>query len=91
MQKLKLSKISIFLHMNLYLSCKIFQKNGLKSNEFLNSSNSLKLKILLVPKQREERIVCPRIIELYFKGHFFDSNHNFIPPCNLKKEVATSF
>ena len=24
----------MFLHMNQYLSCKILQKNGLKSNEF---------------------------------------------------------
>ena len=28
----------MFLHMNQYLSCKILQKNGLKSNEFLDSS-----------------------------------------------------
>ena len=50
MQKLKLSKISIFLHMNLYLSCKIFQKNGLKSNEFLDSS-----KLKHVPRNSNEK------------------------------------
>ena len=61
----------MFLHMNQNLSCKILQKNGLKSNEFLDSSNSPKLKILLILKQREERIVCPQIIELdFFKDIF---------------------
>ena len=35
--KLNLSKISMFMHMNQYLSCKILQKNGLKSNEFFRT------------------------------------------------------
>ena len=48
--KLNLSKLLRFLHMNKQSSCNILRKMDLKSNEFLDSSNSPKLKILLVPK-----------------------------------------
>ena len=50
-ENLNLSKISIFLNMNQHLFCNILKKMDKKSNDFLDSSNSPRLKILLVPKQ----------------------------------------
>ena len=52
--------------MNQQLSYNILRKMDEKSNEVLDLSNSLKLKIFLVPKQRKERIVCPQTIKLKF-------------------------
>ena len=69
--KLNLSKLPRFLYMNQQLTCNKLKKMDQKSNEFLDSSNSPKLKILLVPKQRKERIVCPQTIKLKFLRTFF--------------------
>ena len=70
-ENLNFSKISIFLNMNQHLFCNMLKKMDKKSNDFLDSSNSPRLKILLVPKQRKERIVCPQTIELKILRPFF--------------------
>ena len=70
MQNPNLGEYSIIWHLNWTLILKIFMKNGLKIGLVLDSSNTSKLKVLLVPKQRKESLFVLKQFRNNFKDIF---------------------